>query len=446
MQVVAVGVSHNSSSVSVRERLAVTAETLHDVLWRLRQHVAEALILSTCNRVELYAVCGHETTGADVLRQFLAAHGNFSVHDVREASYAFAHESAARHLLQVASGLDSMVLGENEILGQVRRALVAARQADTLGPVLDRLGDAALACGKRVRSNTALGCDGESVASMGLGLAARIRGGLSGTNVVVLGAGETGARTLAHLGAVGAARVIVLNRTDARAAELAAAHGVEVRAWDELASVLEEADIIVGCTASPTPVVTAEMLARVRVGADARSLLCLDLGVPRDIDPAVSALPGVTLVDVDRIESMAAARRAERARDLVRANAIVAQETERYMEWWRGRGVASTVARLHARAETIREAEVARALARLPELTPQARAVVRELATRVVAKLLHEPTVALKRDPEGANMAVAVERLFALTSGGDLTVPAPEHCAHAHEDSRENIHQESIAS
>jgi glutamyl-tRNA reductase len=149
---------------------------------------------------------------------------------------------------------------------------------------------------------------------------------------------------------------------------------------------------------------------------------------------------------MDRIETEAAARRAERVRDLERAESIVAQETERYMEWWRGRGVASTVARLHARADAIRDAEVARALARLPELTPQARAVVSELATRVVAKLLHEPTVALKRDPEGVNMAVVVERLFALASGGDLSLVGPELCAHPPESARDFPHQESIAS
>ena len=446
MQVVAVGVSHNSSSVSVRERLAVTTETLHDTLWRLRQRVAEAFVLSTCNRVELYAVCGHEATGADILRQFLASHGNVSLDDVRDTSYAFAHEAAVRHLLRVASGLDSMVLGESEILGQVRRALGAARQIGTLGPVLDRLGDAALACGKRVRTSTTLGVDGASIASVGLRLAGRVRGGLDATNVVVLGAGETAGQIVAHLRTLGATRVTVLNRTAERGAALAAAHGVEVRSWSELGSALAQADIVIGCTASPAPIVDATILAGMRGRDESRPLLCLDLGVPRDIDPAVAAIPGVTLIGMDRIETEAAACRAERVRDLERAESIVAQETERYMEWWRGRGVASTVARLHARADAIRDAEVARALARLPELTPQARAVVSELATRVVAKLLHEPTIALKRDPEGVNMAVVVERLFALASGGDLSLVGPELCAHPPESARDFPHQESIAS
>ena len=444
MQVVVVGVSHTSSSVNVRERLAVPPAVLHDVLQRLRQSVAETFILSTCNRVELYAVCGHEATGADLLRQFLASHANVSIRDVREVSYARGHEGAVRHLLKVASGLDSMVLGENEILGQVRRALGGARQAGTLGPVLDRLGAAALACGKRVRASTTLGFGGESIASVGIRLAARARGGLHGVTIVVLGAGETAGQVVGHLGTLGATRVIVLNRTTERGVALAAAHGVEVRPWDELASVLEEADVVIGCTASPEPVLDATMLAGVR--ADVRPLLCLDLGVPRDIDPGVRDIPGVTLVDMDHIEAEAATRRAERVRDLARAEAIITRETERYMEWWRGRGVAPTVARLHARADAIREAEVARALGRLPELTPEARAVVSELAIRVVAKLLHEPTVALKRDPEGVNMALVVERLFALTRSGELTLAASEHFARPSEFARDYIHEESIAS
>jgi len=339
-----------------------------------------------------------------------------------------------------------MVLGECEILGQVRRALGAARQVGTLGPVLDRLGDAALACGKRVRTSTTLGIDGASMASVGLRLAARIRGGLDATKIVVLGAGETADQIVAHLRTLGAEHVTVLNRTAERGAALAAAHGVEARPWDELAVALEQADIVIGCTASPAPIVDATVLTGMRAHAASRPLLCLDLGVPRDIDPAVSSIPGVTLIGMDRIETEAAARRAERARDLERAESIVAQETERYMEWWRGRGVASTVARLHARADAIREAEVARALARLPELTPQARAVVSELATRVVAKLLHDPTVALKRDPEGVNMAVVVERLFALASGGDLSLVGSAHCARPPESAHEFIHQESKAS
>lgn len=446
VQLVAVGVSHNSSSIGLRERLAVSADALPDVLRRLRATVGEAFILSTCNRVELYAVCGHEATGAEMLRQFLAAHADVSLHTVRDASYAYGHRAAVEHLLRVAAGLDSLILGESEILGQVRRALGAARHAEALGPVLDRLGDAALVCGKRTRSTTALGRDGESVASVGLRLAARERGGLEGATVVVLGAGETARQVLSQLATTATARCTLVNRTFERAEALAAAHGAAVLPWSELSRALADADVVIGCTASPTPVVDAAALAVARGGVASRPLLCLDLGVPRDIDADVGTVSDVRLIDVARIGGEAAARRSARAHDVARAEAIVAEETQRYMEWWHGRGVASTLARLHARADRVRTAELKRAFARLPELTAHERAVIGELATRVVAKLLHEPTVALKRDAEGPNMAVVVERLFALADTGELPAIATESCACRESAAPHEPQQESIAS
>ena len=430
MQVVAVGVSHNSASVELRERLTVPAESLPDVLRRLREHVAEALILSTCNRVELYAVCGHEASGAELLRQFLASHGDLPVHTVRDATYAYAHESAVRHLLRVASGLDSMVVGEDEILGQVRRALAAARHAGTLGSVLDRLGDTALLCGKRTRAATALGRDGESVASVAVRLAMRERRAEDPAEVVVLGAGEAARGVVDHLAQIGHTRPTLLNRTHAHAVALAQEVEANVRAWEDLPSVLATADILFAGTASTTAIVDAAMLERARAGRTT-PLVCVDLGVPHDIDVSVARLDGVRLIDLHHIEVEAARRRATRTHELARAESIVGQETERYLEWWRGRSVAATITRLHARAAEIRDAEIERGMARLPELSPHARAVVRELAVRMMSKLLHAPTLALKRDPEGANMALVVDRMFALgESATEL----------------DNPHQESIAS
>ncbi len=439
MQLVVVGISHNSASVGLRERLTVAPESLPRVLSELRESVAEVFVLSTCNRVELYALCGHESSGADLLRQFLAARAGVPLRSVRDATYAYGHQAAVRHLLRVAAGLDSVVLGENEILGQVRRAVGAARATGVLGPVLDRLGDAAVACGKRIRTMTALGADGESVASVGARLALHERGGVACPHVLVLGAGETARAAVAHLVSISAARITVLNRTHEHGVELARAHGVGARPWDELPDALADADVVIACTGSHTPVVSAEMLARARE-ANASALLCVDLGLPRDVDPAVTSIPGVRLIDLDRIEVETAAHRTDRTRDVARAESIVDQETERYMEWWRGRGVAATIARLHARAGEIRDAELERALSRLPGLDAQARAVVRDLATRMAAKLLHEPTLALKRDPEGVNMAVVIERLFALGAGD---FPS-DHCAAGDQVRAQTIHQESI--
>jgi len=419
VQLVVVGTSHHTASVSLREGLTISAESLPQVLADLRETVGEVLVLSTCNRVELYAVCGHESSGAELLRQFLATRADISLRAVRDATYAYGHQAAVRQLLRVAAGLDSMVLGESEILGQVRRALLAARHAGALGPVLDRLGDAALACGKRARAMTSLG-DAESMASVAMRLAVRDSGGLDGANAVVLGAGETAKSALAHLSSIPNVRVTVLSRTFERAVELAATHDAAARRWEELPEALGTADVVVGCTGSRTPVVDAAMLSSAR-GDRTNPLVCIDLGLPRDIDPAVASCSGVMLIDLERVGVETSARRAGRARDLVQAESIVEQEAERFMEWWRGRGVASTIAQLHARANAIREAELARALARLPDLDGPARAVVRDLAARMMAKVLHEPTLALKRDPEGVNMAVVVERLFALGPAVDFT-------------------------
>ena len=423
VQIVVVGISHNTAPVSLREGLTVAADALPGALAELRQSVAEVLVLSTCNRVELYAVCGHEASGAELLRQFVATRAGLPLRTVRDATYAYGHQAAVRHLLRVAAGLDSMVVGESEVLGQVRRALVAARDADTLGPVLDRLGDAAVACGKRARATTSLG-DGESVASVAMRLAARDRGGLEGANVVVLGAGETAKSALSYLGTIPNVRITMLNRTHERAVELASFHEVDARSWDELLDALATADVVVGCTGARKPVIDAGMLMSAR-GLESSPLVCIDLGLPRDIDPGVSSIPGVKLIDLERVGIEMSARRADRSRDLGQAESIVERETERYMEWWHGRGVAATIARLHARANAIREAELERALARLPALDAHAREVVRDLAMRMAAKLLHEPTLALKRDAEGANMAVVVERLFALGGVAEFT---SAHC------------------
>jgi len=419
VQLVVVGTSHHTASVSLREGLTIPAESLPQVLAELRENVGEVLVLSTCNRVELYAVCGHESSGAELLRQFLATRAGISLRAVRDATYAYGHQAAVRQLLRVAAGLDSMVLGESEILGQVRRALLAARHASALGPVLDRLGDAALACGKRARAMTSLG-DAESVASVAMRLAVRDSGGLDGANAVVLGAGETAKSAVAHLASIPNVCITVLSRTFERAVEVAATHDAVARPWEDLPEALATADVVVGCTGSRTPVVDAAMLSSARAERT-DPLVCIDLGLPRDIEPAVTSVPGVTLIDLERVGVETSARRAGPARDLAQAESIVEQEAERFMEWWRGRGVASTIAQLHARADAIREAELARAMARLPNLDGPARAVVRDLATRMTAKLLHEPTLALKRDPEGVNMAVVVERLFALGPAIDFT-------------------------
>ncbi len=442
VQIAIVGVNHTSAPIEIRERLAVSAGDLPLALVELRGSVSEGFVLSTCNRVEVYAVCADEATGTELLRRWLVARSGLGMDEICSHSYAYGHVLAVRHALRVAAGLDSMILGEDQILGQLRRAFEWARAARALGPLLERLGASALACGKRVRTATGIGRHGASVPSIALRKSALLRGSFEGARILVLGSGEMATLALEQLAVQRpSGRITVVNRTYAHALELAAAHEVEACPWDALPAALAEADVVVGCTSAVYPVLDVETVRAARRRAAARPLLCIDLGVPRDIEPRVGELPGVTLIGVDELETEATAYRAEREQEVAAAELIVAEETERFMEWWRGRGVAAAISRLRAHAEAIRKAELERALARLPELTAREHAVVRTLAERITAKLLHEPTVALKRDAEGANMALILERLFALRPDETDSTPAGQAVFRA---SATESHQESL--
>jgi glutamyl-tRNA reductase len=244
--------------------------------------------------------------------------------------------------------------------------------------------------------------------------ATRARGSLADTGVVVVGSGETAALALRHLLAASPARITVVGRSAESAAALALAHGVDAAGWDALPSLLESADVLLSCTAAPLPVFSTEAMRAARQ-AVSRPLLCIDLGVPRDIDPGVRDLAGVSLIDIDSIGVAASELRLERHRQIAAAEELVADEVERFMTWWRERDVAPTIARLHARANRIRAAELERALSRLGGLSPREQDVVRALAERITSKLLHDPTIVLKRDPEGGNMAIMLDQLFRLT-------------------------------
>ena len=378
MQLVAVGINHTSASVSLRERLTIPADALLRALGGLRESVAEVLALSTCNRVELYAVCGHEATGADLLRQFLAANGDVPLRTCGTRRTPTDTRPPPATCFASRPGSIPWSSAKTKFSGRCDARSSPRATRERLGPVLDRLGDAALACGKRTRASTSLGRDGDSVASVAVRLAAREIGIFENAQVVVLGAGETARSALAQLAAVAATRVTVLNRTYHRALELAATHLVRRRVrWRELADALASADVVFGCTGSPTTVIDSAMLRRVRRGDD-RAVLCVDLGLPRDIDPAVASMPGVTLIDLDRLElETAGTLAADRARDLVRAESIVEQETERYMEWWRGAVSHDDRATPRSRrCDSATRSSSVRSRG-FPSSTPQSRAVVR---------------------------------------------------------------------
>jgi glutamyl-tRNA reductase len=418
VQIVVVGLNQNSAPVAVRERLAFVPGELPSALNGLRDHVAEGFILSTCNRVEIYGVAGHADTGAQLLSRFLAEARGFPPDELRPFLYVYGHETAVGHLFRVASGIDSMVVGEGEVLSQVRVALDAAREAGTLGPVLRRLGSAAVGAGKRARARTAIGRNSLSVVTLALRAAAARGRPVVGASILVLGAGETAETVLRHLDGASPRRVTVAGRRNQRAAALAARYGVASVAMDDLPTALADADVVVGCTSAPDFVIHAGDITAARASSTT-PLLCLDLGVPRDIDPGVRNLPDVTLVDLDELQAAADENRARRAREVEAAEVVVAAEVERFMEWWRSRQVVPTIAALRAYAAEVRDAEIAHALARLGDLSPRDAFVVRALAQRIVGKLLHRPLTVLKADAEGANMAQVLRQLFQLELDAD---------------------------
>lgn len=413
MQIVVVGLNHVTSAVGLRERFAFSAHTLPAALSRLGKSVDEGFLLSTCNRTEAYAFAGHAESGVRQLTRFLAESGGVSPASVDGIVYAHAHDAAVQHLFRVAAGLDSMVIGEDQIVRQVKQALDAARSAGTLGSILDRLGSSALATGKRVRSATGIGRNRVSVVSIAVEAATEALGTLQGRDAVVVGAGRTGAVAAQHLVAAGS-RVTVVARHVARGRALAGTAGASSAGWNRLGKALAAADLVISCTSAQEIVIDESTLGAVMRARGGRPLFCFDLAVPRDIDPAAAAMPGVVLHDMDALAHVAAASRAQRSTELDAAEAIVAQRVEQFMEWWRGREVVPAIAQLRCHAEEIRDAELERALARLPELTDRGRIVVRGLASRIVNKLLHQPVTTLKHDPEGANMAQMVQYLFGL--------------------------------
>jgi len=435
------GVSHRSAPVSVLEQLSIDESDQGKIVDRVLQSplVTEAMVLSTCNRVEVYAVVDAFHGGLAVIGQVLSEHSGMSMADLTRHAYVRYSEAAVEHLFAVASGLDSAVVGEQQVLGQVRRAYAAAETNRTVGRVLHELAQRALSVGKRVHSETAIDAAGASVVSVALSMAERRLGGLEGKTAAVLGAGAMGALSAAHLTRAGIAHVHVLNRSMSRAQRLARKireTGVRAEALtlDRVADALADVDIVVSCTGAVSPVVSLadvhHALAtahRSSVDEATRPLVICDLGMPRDVDPAVAGLPGVWVVDVDRVQSEPSAHAA--AADVDAARRIVAAEVATYLAGQRIAEVTPTVTALRQRAADVVEAELLRLDNRLPGLHGAEREEVARTVRRVVDKLLHTPTVRIKQlasAPGGDSYAEALRELFELDQTAVDAVAAGE--------------------
>ncbi len=424
-ELLTLGISHRIAPVALRERVAFTERGAARFITALcgEPMISEAVAISTCNRTELYVVAdgGGTATEATVLAR-LAAHAELAPAELAQAIYTLRNCDAARHLFRVTAGLESMIVGEHEIQGQVRRAHELARESGTAGPLTNRVFAAALATGRRVRTETAIARSHVSLSSVAVELAESLLGDLGGRPVVVIGAGETSELTAQALAARGVKTVFIANRHADRARSVAERFGGSVVGLDRLPETLEAADIVVASTSSPHPIVGHEELELVMRARSGRPLLLIDIAVPRDFDPRCGELDGVTLRDIDDLESAVSHNLSARAADVPAAERIIEEEIQRFAQWLGQLDVRPTIAALRERAEGIVDGVLEENAGRWESASARDLARVEALARAVIGRLLHEPTIRLRSlDAERVHGSIELLRdLFAL--GGENAV------------------------
>lgn len=398
-ELLALGASFHTAPIGVRERIALTDGRAEQVLRELAEHEAihESVVLSTCNRTELYLVVGDPVEAESVVLGMLARHAGIRPTELVDAIYSYRNCDAARHLYRVTSGLDSMVVGENEVQGQVKRAYEQALAAQTTGPMTNQLFRAALATGKRVRTETAIAEGRYSVASVAVDLALDTLGDLADRHVLIVGAGETAELCATALHERGVRTMFVANRRRERAQTLAHRFGGGTVSFDELDCELERADIVVSSTSSPHLLIGAEEMAAVMQSRPpARPLLLIDLAVPRDIDPACAEIAGVTLANMDDLRAVVERHRHVRRAEARKAEGIVEEEIQAFAVWLGSLEVMPTIAALRSYADEVVDGVLRENDARWESLSEKDRARVEAVARAVAKRLLHEPTLRVK--------------------------------------------------
>ncbi|MDT0222649.1 glutamyl-tRNA reductase [Gordonia sp. AC31] len=443
MSVLLFGVSHRSAPVEVLERLAVSDHDRPKLIDELlsSRAISEAMLVSTCNRVEIYAVVDAFHPALEAVGSVLGDHSGMTVNEMTRHAYVRYSEAAVEHLFTVAAGLDSLVVGEQQILGQIRNAYLSADANDSAGRVLHELAQQALRVGKRVHTETGIDRAGASVVSVALHRAKSLltdpaTGAHRLRRAVVVGAGAMGGLATAQLAREGVTEMVVVNRTvdkaDHLAGNIAANHGISVRGvgLDDMPEAMATADVVVTCTGAIGAVVgvgSVHSALAARTG-DAAPLVICDLGLPRNVDPAAARLPGVHIVDIEGLRGDSETQAAEN--DTLAARSIVAAELADYLTHQRQAEVTPTVAALRQRAADVVEAEILRLETRLPDLEGAQRDEVAKTVRRVVDKLLHAPTVRVKQlasTPNGDHYAEALRELFELKPGAAEAVSAPDH-------------------
>lgn len=425
MHIVLIGVDHTSATIEFRERLACSPRQVPQVLQAARQVVQESVLLSTCNRIELYAVCSAIEEGRAQLLRVLSEVRGMTLAELEDHSYHFADEQAVSHLFGVACGLYSLVPGEAQIQGQVAEALEIAQSGGYAGTITSALFRGALVAGKRARSETGISRNAASVSLVAVQLARRLFPRLDDACVLLVGSGKMSELAAHHLCDNGAQRLIIINRTPLHAVDLAQRFDATHRSFAELATSLVEADVVISSTTAPHALISREMMQEVMQRRAGRSILLIDIALPRDVDPAVVELPGVYLYNLDDLQSEANEGIRLRLQEAEQVQAIIAEEVRAFDRWMRSLSVVDTISDLRQHVDELRQQELARTLQRLSStLSEREAAAIQELTTRLVNKLLHIPTLRLKdaaAEGQGPMYAQALRYLFDLEGQMDET-------------------------
>jgi glutamyl-tRNA reductase len=409
MNIVLLGLNHKTAPIELRERLAIGPLQLEDATRSLVQApgILEGMILSTCNRVEL--LTSQEPNAPDLL-EFVGSYFDIEPKVLTPHMYEYRQENAVRHLFRVACSLDSMVIGEPQILGQVKSSYLTARSAGAIRGHLDKVLQRAFVVAKRVRSETQIGSSSVSIASVAVELARKIFGSLEGKKVLLVGAGKMSEQAARHLVAQGAGAVLVTNRTHERAAQLAQRFGGRAIQFDDLYAHADQADIIITSTGSARPVFRREHAQHFLQQRRGRPMFFIDIAVPRDVDPEVNKLDGIFLYDIDDLQSVAGSHLKERGKEAELAEAMILAEVDKYQRRLHALNVAPEIVRFQQSAEEMRRAELRRLASRLQSLSPEQQAAVEALTRGLVNKFLHQPVQAIKAAASEGNSA-AVEAL-----------------------------------
>jgi glutamyl-tRNA reductase len=423
VSLVVIGLNHRTTPVELLERMAVPPPELPKALHTLERsdNLAEVAVLSTCNRTEVYARCTRFHPAVEDVRNFLTDQSSLDPDTITDHLYTYHDDAAVAHLFGVAAGVDSMIVGEGEILGQVREAWQVAERETMIGPLVSRVFRQAVEVGKRARTETGIGRHAVSVSSAAVAVAGEQLGGLGGRRVLVVGAGDVGAGMAIALNGAGVSDIVVANRSPERAEELASRVGGRAIGLDRVLDSLVETDVLLASTGASDVLLERGEIEAAMSRRGGRALLIVDIAVPRNIDPGVNQVFGVTLLDIDDLKAFAALSLEQRRLEIGKVRHIITEELDRFRLERSAREVAPLVSSLRSRAEELRESELARFRSRLGDLDPASREAVDALTRGLVNKLLHDPTVRIKDAAGTAQGELFADALAALFGLDDAT-------------------------